>query len=84
MSSCAKLHSRLYRIKNAMLNKNYYYYLFKRIISPNLIDSKYKENVCSIFNFSRSIIKWFENNAYRKLYDHPLGPNSVVMDMGGF
>ena len=79
-----KLHSRLYKIKKCIANKNYYYYIFKRIISPRLIDTKYKKNVCSMFNFSPSIIRWIEDDAYQKLFDHPLNSNSLVMDVGGF
>jgi len=34
-------------------------------------------------NFTPSIIKWFEDEAYDKIIDYPLSSTSVVMDVGG-
>ena len=79
-----KIHLILYRIKKCIFNKNYYYYMFKRISKPGLIDTQYKKNVCSLYNYSPSIIKWFEDEAYDKLIDYPLSSTSVVMDVGGY
>jgi len=58
--------------------------MYKRIKSPNLIDSAYKKNLCTMYKFSPSIIKWVEDKAYNKIFDHPLNEMSVVMDVGGF
>jgi len=77
------LYQKLYRIKKCVLNKNYYFYLYKRIQKPNLINTAYKKKLCSLRNFSPSIIKWFEDEAYDKIIDYPLDKNSIVMDIGG-
>ena len=58
--------------------------MYKRIKSPNLIDSRYKKKLCTMYKFSPSIIKWIEDKAYNKIFDHPLNEMSVVMDVGGF
>jgi FkbM family methyltransferase len=71
-------------VERRALNTNYYYYLSRRLVNPRPFSRRQTRNVVSMFGFSRSIIKWFEDDARRLIYEHDLTSESLIMDVGGY
>ena len=55
-----------------------------RLIYRNVIDTKYKKNVASMFLYSSSIFYWFKDKASSIIYEHDLNTKSVVVEAGGY
>ena len=74
--------TKLYKIKRNLSNPSYYKFQVLRLIYQDVIDTRYKKNVSSMFNHSPAIFFWFKDNASDLLYEHNLGPDSIVVEVG--
>ena len=74
--------TKLYKIKRNLSNPNYYKFQILKLIYRNVIDTRYKKNVSSMFNHSPAIFFWFKDNASDLLYDYDLGRDSIVVEVG--
>ena len=74
--------TKLYKIKRNLSNPNYYKFQILKLIYRNVIDTRYKKNVSSMFNHSPAIFFWFKDNASDLLYEYDLGRDSIVVEVG--
>ena len=78
------IRTKLYKCKRNLLNPNYYQFQLKRLIHRNVINTKYKKNVSSMFNYSSAIFSWFQDDARPLLYKHDLSSDSIVVYVGAY
>ena len=78
------IRTKLYKIKRNLLNLNYYKFQIWKIRYPKAINSIYKKNVSSMFNYSKGIFDWFKDDALHLMYEFDLSERSLVVDVGGY
>jgi|ETN01SMinimDraft_1059929.scaffolds.fasta_scaffold93409_1 hypothetical protein len=76
--------TKLYKIKRNLSNPNYYKFQLRRLFQGNVINTRYKKNVSSMFNYSPAIFFWFQDNASSLLYEHNLDSKSIVVEVGAY
>ena len=79
-----EIQTKLYKIKRNLLNLNYYKFQIWKIRYPKAINSRYKKNVSSMFNYSKGIFDWFRDDALHLMYEYDLSERSLVVDVGGY
>ena len=76
--------TKLFKIKRNLSNPNYYKFQILKLIYRNVIDTRYKKNVSSMFNHSPAIFFWFKDNASDLLYEYDLDRDSIVVEVGAY
>ena len=76
--------TKLFKIKRNLSNLNYYKFQLRRLFQGNVINTRYKKNVSSMFNYSSAIFSWFQDNGSSLLYEHNLNSKSIVVEVGAY